>query len=193
MAAVQRGKDPPERRASAHGDHVDPWIIEPVPKGLVDSPLEFIFAEHHRQREAAAILTMVADGEFNRRGVSELIEFLEHDFALHVGDEECVLFPVLRLHCLPEDNVERVIDDLQQEHRADEAFGETVIAILKRRLQGQLLAGEASRRLRSFAEHVRQHLAVENSILLPIARARLNSDVLKALADMLRDRRRRVR
>lgn len=189
MAAVQQDKDPPDRVRSAHGDHTDPWTIEPVPRGLIDSPLDFIFAEHHRQREAATILTMVADGEFNRRAVTDLIAFLEHDFALHVGDEELVLFPILRQHCLPEDNVDRIIDRLQGEHRADEENGEVAIGILKARLSGRPLMAESSARLRHFAEHIRQHLGLENGVLLPIARVRLKPDLLQTVAGMLRERR----
>lgn len=189
MAVAQGGKDPPTAGEGGRGDYADPWTIEPMPSGLIDSPLDFIFAEHHRQREAVAILTMVADGEVNRRGISELIAFLEQDFALHIGDEEIVLFPVLRQHCLPEDNVDRILDRLQDEHRADEVNGDLTIEILKGRLDDRPLSGEASRRLRRFAEHVRQHLALENGVLLPIARVRLNPNVLESLADMLRERR----
>lgn len=188
---AQQGKDPPERRDSVQGDHLDRWTIEPIPRGLIDSPLDFIFAEHHRQREAAAILTMVADGEFNKGGVAELIAFLEHDFALHVGDEEIVLFPFLRRLCLSEDNVDRIIDRLQEEHRTDESDGAAVIGILKERLGGHPLPAHSSGRLRCFAEHIRQHLALENSVLLPIARVRLKPDVLETVAGMLRERRAR--
>lgn len=189
MAALQRDKDPPEGHLGVDGDHLDPWTIEPVPKGLIDSPLDFIFAEHHRQREAATILMMVADGEFNKRGVAELITFLEVDFAVHIGDEEIVLFPLLRRHCPPEDGVDRIIDRLQDEHRADESDGEAVIGILKERLLGQTLSENSKRQLRRFAEHVRQHLALENGVLLPIARVRLKAGILQTVAALLRERR----
>ena len=100
----------------------NPWAIEPMPAGLIDSPLDFIFAEHHRQREAASILTLLADGEFDLKGVKSLLAFLETDFALHIGDEELALFPMLREHCLPEDNVERILARLVDEHRCKRRF-----------------------------------------------------------------------
>lgn len=189
MVAPQRGKDPPE--GGCERDRSDPWAIEPIPKGLMDKPIEFIFAEHHRQREAAAIMVVAADGGFNKRGVADLIAFLEEDFARHIGDEEIVLFPILRQRCLPEDNIDRIIDRLQDEHRTDESDGDAVIGILKQRLEGRPLSASSSARLRRFAEHIRQHLALENNVLLPIARVRLDEEMLGILAAMLRERRAR--
>ena len=169
----------------------DPWRIEPAPKGLIDSPLDFIFAEHHRQRRAAMILMKIAYGEFNQNGVEELVEFLETDFALHIGDEEVVLFPVLREHCTVEDNIDAIIEKLVEEHREDEASSDYVVSSLKMLLAGQALKGDARGRLMSFAEHIRQHLALENGVLLPIARVRLRTEELRALAEMLKQRRER--
>ena len=167
----------------------DPWAIEPMPADLIDSPLDFIFAEHYRQREAAAIVVMIADGEFDRAGVQSLLAFLQEDFALHIGDEEVVLFPILRQRCLPEDNIDRILQRLQDEHREDESISDEAIEILKAGLNGQPLSALQKSRLRVFAEHILQHLALENGVLLPIARVRLNADDLKILADMLRSRR----
>ena len=166
-----------------------PWAIEPMPADLIDSPLDFIFAEHHRQREAASILTMLADGEFDGGGVHALLAFLETDFALHIGDEELALFPMLREHCLPEDNVERILARLEHEHREDEASMETATAILVKGASRQQIGENDKRRLRMFAEHIRQHLALENGVLLPIARVRLRENELGVLAEMLKARR----
>lgn len=167
----------------------DQWSIEAMPAGLIDSPLNFIFAEHHRQREAASILTLLADGEFDLNGVKTLLAFLETDFALHIGDEELALFPMLREYCLPEDNVERILDRLEDEHREDEASVEMTMAILKESISSQRIGENEKRRLRLFAEHIRQHLALENGVLLPIARVRLKERELSVLAEMFKARR----
>ncbi|MEM9619607.1 MAG: hemerythrin domain-containing protein [Pseudomonadota bacterium] len=172
-----------------NGNGRNPWIIEPIPADLIESPLDFIFAEHHRQREVTDIIVMVADGHFDKDGVTALIAFLEHDFALHIGDEEVVLFPVLREHCLPEDNVDRVIARLEEEHREDETVADQAISILKSRMSGKLIKPSEAGRLRMFAEHIRQHLALENGVLLPIARVRLEEEQLKVLTGMLKERR----
>jgi len=178
---------PPHAAKSANGDSL--WRIEPMPPDLIDSPLDFVFAEHLRQREAATILLSIADGGFSKEGIANLIDFLKNDFALHIGDEEIVLFPILRQRCFPEDNIDGVIERLQEEHREDENIVEDVIATLTKRLEGKSLSVDGARRLRLFAEHIRQHLALENGVLLPIARVRLEPKDLKVLAQMLKRRR----
>ena len=190
MMTAQDDNDPTMSGGSGDGSEHSSWQIEPMPPGLIDQPLDFIFAEHHRQREAATILLQISHGEFDRLGIKELIEFLEVDFARHIGDEELALFPLLRTHCLPEDNVEAVIKRLADEHREDESSGKVIIAILKSLLEGQALSLDDRRRLKVFAEHIQQHLALENGVLLPIARVRLQFSELKILSDILKQRRR---
>ncbi|MCA8888943.1 MAG: hemerythrin domain-containing protein [Parvularculaceae bacterium] len=178
----------PSKRNRVRIEH-DPWTIEPIPENLIDSPLDFIFAEHYRQREAASILMLLADGQFDVDGVRALIAFLEGDFALHIGDEELVLFPMLRQHCLPEDDVDRILARLVDEHREDEACLDVVTDILQKSVLSQSIQAIEGRKLRKFAEHIRQHLALENGVLLPIARVRLAETELGVLADMLKSRR----
>lgn len=190
MAAANKPDSPPNKHVGdAPGAGIDPWTIESMPAGLIDRPLDFIFAEHIRQREAAAILSKIANGDFDERGVRDLIEFLESDFALHIGDEEVALFPLLSRRCLPEDHIDRMIERLRDEHIDDESIGEEVIAVLRARLKGQPLSDAQKRRLRAFSEHILQHLALENGVLLPIARVRLSEDDMNILADLLRRRR----
>ncbi len=182
--------DPPiGGRGDNNYDRHDPWQIKPIPPDLIEQPLDFIYAEHHRQREVAGILLLIAEGEFDHDGVKRLVDFLENDFAQHINDEEIVLFPVLRQLCLPEDNIDAIIERLQEEHQGDESIGDEVIEVLKMRLESESLDNKAIRKIRLLAEHIRQHLALENSVLLPIARVRLAESDLKILGDMLKDRR----
>ena len=167
----------------------DPWKIEPLSEALMDDPIEFIFADHLRQRQAAIILTMVAAGEFNTVGVKNLVDFLKEDFALHIADEELGFFPLLREQCLAEDKIEPLIARLIDEHKGDESLGDEVIELLEALLKGEKLASGAAAKLSSFAEHILQHLAVENAVLLPIARVRMNNASLDALSGMLKARR----
>jgi len=167
----------------------NPWEIERSPPGLIESPIEFLFAEHHRQRQAANILHLVADGETKKSGVRKLIEFLKTDFAIHVADEELSFFPLLRLHCLPEDNIDSLIAQLAEEHKKDEETVASVISILENLLAGQALNDAFRQVVRAFAEHIRQHLAIENAALLPIAHVRLDNEALSVLSAMMKERR----
>jgi len=168
---------------------VNPWDIEPPSPELLENPIEFLFVEHNRQRQAANILHLVADGEVNKAGVKKLIDFLETDFAVHVADEELCFFPLLMQHCPPEDNIDKLIGRLAEEHKKDEATVTGMSTILSDVLAGKKLNDKAIRTVRGFAEHILQHLALENAVLLPIARARLNETALHALSDMMKERR----
>lgn len=189
MMATDKERGSQSDRVFAPSRQDDNWTIEPMPVDLFDEPLEFIFAEHHRQREAALILHLIADGEFDRQGVTELIEFLKIDFALHVADEELAFFPILKQQCAPEDNIDVLIKKLSDEHKDDEQIGDEALALLRGLLKNESLDEDGKRRLRVFAEHIRQHLAVENAVLLPIARLRMNGDALKAFSKHLKARR----
>lgn len=190
MISEFQNHDPPHSDFEPADDGdcaADLWLIGPAPAGPIDDPLDFILAEHRRQREAADILMMIADGELDRRGVGALARFLETDFLRHFADEEDVLFPALRRVCPPVDAIDGLSARLFEEHRQEKSLGEDVIDILNGLLSGAALSTSARRRLRHFSEHVRQHLAVENGILLPIARVRLTPADLKALAAKLNE------
>lgn len=174
-------------------DLCDPWVIEAMPPALINSPLDFIFAEHHRQRQAAMILNLIADGEFDTKGVNNLIAFLEGDFALHVGDEELGFFPILRQLCQPEDNIDPLIARLVEEHKDDETISDDIIERLKKLRLGVPLDKGDKRRIHVFAEHLRQHLALENAVLLPIARVRMDDTALSTLSYTLKQRRRQIK
>ncbi len=182
---LQSEKGPADAGVDTH----DLWRLRPIPSAMLDTPLDFIFADHGRQRQASALLMRIADGEHDREGVEELVAFLEIDFMPHFDDEELGLFPLLRQHCPPEDNIDALIERLLAEHSHDKEVFEKVVDLLKGLLGGQALNPDGARRVRTFAEHIRQHLAFENSVLLPIARVRLGVEPQKALTKTLKERR----
>ncbi len=165
------------------------WEIGCMPRGLIENPIDFLFAEHHRQRQAADILQQIAGGDFDEIGVRKMINFLEADFAIHVADEEIEFFPLLEQHCLPEDKIHDLIARLTEDHKKDETAVMGVIIFLQELSAGATLKPKARAAIGSFAEHVLQHLAIENAVLLPIARARLDSEALSVLSSMMKERR----
>src|SRR5690606_3657521 len=126
------------------------------------------------------------------RRVTRLVEFLRNDLPLHIIDEEQDLFPLLRRRVLPEDEVETVLGRLSAEHRADAAQGREVRALLEDALERQAAPGmdpAARKALRGFASQELQHLALENAVVLPIARLRLTAKDLAGLGRRLAARR----
>lgn len=183
--------DGDERRggAGAVGDDDPRAAIDPAEPALIASPLDWFFAEHLRQRQLAKILTMIADGLINRRTISSVIAFVKRDLAQHILDEEISFFPFLRPLCHPEDNIDAILTLLAEEHRADESESETMIAILEDMAKGGEPDEAARATLRNFADRLRHHLALENGVLLPLARARMTADALRCVAQSMAARR----
>ncbi len=157
--------------------------------GYTASPLDFLFGEHLRQRQLAKVLMLIADGVINRKTIASAISFIEKDLALHIMDEELSLFPVLRSVCEADDKIDEILDILAKEHREDESGSDEIVAILKVMVAGGPATPHGAERLRDFADRLRHHLALENGVLLPIARTRLTGDALRSVADSIAARR----
>ena len=167
--------------------------IETIPDTLLREPLNFIFADHYRQRVVCTLLEELADAAtLNAAKAEEVVDFLANDMARHVLDEEEDLFPLLRRRCAPEDEIEAILNQLALEHAADERLGRDLVVAL-----GALIAAGTAPRIRpkvrelmlDFARRQRRHLMVENNIVLPIARTRLLDADLAGLTRRMAARR----
>lgn len=167
--------------------------IEDIPQGLMKDPLDWFFAEHYRQRQFYRLVNELAAATvFDRERVTRLLEFLRHDLALHMIAEEEDLFPLLRRRALPEDEVEQVLDLLSTEHRSDMTQAQTLrdhleACLLDRKAPG--LYPGVCKIMQDFAAQALRHLALENAVVLPIARLRLSTDDLVAMGRRLAARR----
>jgi hemerythrin-like domain-containing protein len=173
---------------SGHGG-----AIEAIPSDLVADPLNFFFAEHYRHRQLCnAIEDLAASSFFDAERITEIIDFLRFEAPVHIIDEEEDLFPLLRRRCLPEDDVEGVLGVLSSEHKADGVLGRRVRDHLETCLTAHVAPGaDMARRtdLKAFASQERSHLALENAVVLPIARLRLTDEDLRGLSRRLAARR----
>lgn len=167
--------------------------IEDIPQNLMKDPLDWFFAEHYRQRQFYRLVNDVAAANvFDGGRMTRLLDFLRHDLALHVIDEEEDLFPLLRRRALPEDEVEQVLDLLSTEHRSDMTQAQTLrvhleACLLDRKAPG--LEPGVRKIMQDFATQALRHLALENAVVLPIARLRLSADDLADMARRLAARR----
>lgn len=163
------------------------------PSSQLAEPLDYIFAEHFRQRVLCNVLDEIADQERpDRQLIEAVLRFLRMDFAPHILDEEHDLFPMLRRRAEPEDRIDDVIGQLTQEHAADRLDAELITEGLAKALVGKAATGVASSLatlLHRFAENERNHLTLENAIILPLARIRLTADDLLNLAQRMASRR----
>jgi hemerythrin-like domain-containing protein len=163
-----------------------PTTIVPASPLCFNRPLDFFACEHLRQRqmldhfeEAAVAKTL------DRRLAIEIVNFLRHDLALHYLDEEEGLFPLMRLRCPKEDDIEQVLSALAILRVGSRALLEVVIAGLEAALvAARPVAPQGSLRqaMVDFARKERRHLVLENCIVLPLARRRLRARDLSGLS-----------
>ncbi len=163
------------------------------PSSQLAEPLDYIFAEHFRQRVLCNALDEIADQEQpDREMIEAVLRFLRVDFAPHMLDEEHDLFPMLRRRAEPEDRIDDVIGQLTQEHAADRLDAKLITEGLAKVLAGKAVTGvetSLAKLLHRFAENERNHLTLENAIILPLARIRLTADDVRNLAQRMAARR----
>jgi len=163
----------------------------PPPRDLLRDPLAYIAAEHGGQRALCSLMEDLAGAAgFDRDVAQAILRYLGQDFSRHVHDEENDLFPLLRDRCLPEDEIETVLGRLNAEHKDEHRLAGDVAAQLTDQLQREAPALDPALRDRLFqyARSLRRHLALENSIVLPLARTRLTPEDLAALSAAMRQR-----
>jgi hemerythrin-like domain-containing protein len=164
--------------------------------GLLKRPLEFLLADHHRQRSLCHLLDGLADAAAPDAAIVDTaIGYIEQDLALHIIDEEEDLFPLLRRRARPEDDVERVLGLLSREHVEDDRLAGLILSGLCRSGLGggagtpDDLTSECRAALRAFARRQRRHIAVENAIVMPLAELRLSAKDRAGLARRMAARR----
>jgi hemerythrin-like domain-containing protein len=172
---------------------INPGGIERSPPALLKEPLEFLFAEHYRHRQMCKILEFLAvSPDFDAAMIASTDDFIRYDVALHVIDEEEDLFPLLRRRCAPEDDIEDVLGRLSAEHAMDQALAREVRDVFAQALErreppSRLPGGPAA--LIALARQEKSHMALENAVVMPLARRRLTPEDLESLSVRLAARR----
>lgn len=167
--------------------------VAEAPDELLHDPIEWFFAEHHRHRQFCYAMQRAAMAtDFDETMIGWLLDFVVHDLPLHVLDEEEDLFPLVRRRARPEDDLDKVFRRLQDEHAKDLTAAAAVRHHLESCLRQQAPISRnivRRRALEAFAAQERGHLALENAVVLPIARLRLTERDLLDLSSRLAKRR----
>ncbi len=168
----------------------------PLPRNFTD-PIDFLIHEHARQEWLCDVLETIADGlpgTLECALAAMVAEVLKVDVPLHHQDEEHGLFPLLERRAAPEDNIEPMIRQLNREHLADDTYSTDLIDLLDALAGGQTPINPemAGYMIRGFFESYRRHIAFENIVIMPLARARLTPEDMEELLARIRSRRRRL-
>lgn len=168
------------------------FCVERMPFALLDEPLEYIFADHFRQRSViGALRRFASEASAPRHDADAVIAFMTRDLRWHHEDEDEDLFPLLRRRAVPEDDIGVALARLTADHRDAESMERGIVDALS----GQV--GKATLRLdkricemmTAYAASEHRHLAVENGIILAIARIRLTRSDLQKLSVAMKTRR----
>lgn len=170
-------------------------IVEHIPDNLLLEPIEYIFADHCRQRELCRAIKALSQlstiDEDARNSAKVILNYLDNDFTNHIEDEEQNLFPLLQVRCAPEDRFSDILHVLKTEHQRDLFLFKDVCEAIKLITEGKDISEipdfQSSARL--FAETHLAHLNWENTVLLDLARMRLNKDDQYTLAHGMAARR----
>lgn len=166
--------------------------LAPPPLSLLDDPMGFIDAEHARQRTVCRALSRLAvEPHMPRRLADGIVAALSRDRLMHHQDEDEDLFPLLRQRALPEDMLVPMLAQLARDHTTSAASVRKISEALSSTSGGTSVpvdrrtAGVA----RDYAMKELRHLAIENSIVMVIARRRLKAEDLLALSRSMKLRR----
>lgn len=164
-----------------------------LPPALLRRPIEWFAAEHYRHRQfCGAMQELAASVAFDPGPLNAVIEFLQHELGRHLEDEEKDFFPILRRRALPTDQLDEVLDRLLAEHRGDVAHAHALRIHLEQCLATHTAPGldpAAKLALSAFASQELRHLALENAVVLPLARLRLTARDQKSIGRRLAARR----
>ncbi len=166
--------------------------LEPLPRELLHKPLDYILADHLRQRVLCSLCDRLAESEHvDVELAAEILHYLKNDMVVHVIDEEQDLFPLIRRRAQTGDDIEDVLGQLSGEHANEEFIAQTIIDRLDAAIENPSagLNDDLRSALRGFAHNERQHLALENATVMPLAKVRLTELDLNELAARMAARR----
>jgi hypothetical protein len=164
----------------------------PPPFALLDEPLAYLLAEHLRQRAICAVLRRFATARVASRAEADRVTaFLTGDLRLHHEDEDLDLYPALHRRALPADGLGITLARLGEEHRQGAAMADTIVEALAARPADDTVHIDtaSSEVMQAYATAEMRHLALENGVVLALARIRLTRPDLKAISRGMKQRR----
>lgn len=165
-------------------------LIDEVPLEYLSDPLDYIFADNFRCRVLCNVLDVIdSRSTVGAAALETCRSFLLADFLTHIADEKQALFPLLLERTTAEDGVQDVI----RRQRTSFATVNRLADELSRLGADQWAIRDATRLIHSFVAAEREHITIENVVVLPVARRRLRAADLEWLGRVMRDHRTRLR
>lgn len=159
--------------------HLVAAMGEPSRREAFDDPLDAIVADHDRIRAMLGLATMLARGRATPRvreiTARALLAFLRVDLDRHLEDEETLFFPMLEQRLAPSDLLDPSLRQMAAQHASTRAAASLLAEEFARVADDPAPPPGAWLRLcmSEFAQAKQRHIAIENAMVLPLARARL--------------------
>lgn len=158
--------------------------------GPEENPLDVLDRAHDRQRRICADLNSLAASNTPDPNLARaVLTYLRADLPLHFADEEESLFPLLRRKAARQDEIDRALTRLRDDHDHTNLGAGAVQEVLEHLIAGDVAGPKSRALLLAYADHELRHLMIEDAIVLPLARRRLSPADLRQLRDMMRQRR----
>lgn len=167
-------------------------LVEPLAVALLDAPLDYIFADHVRHRViCAALQNFAARKSATRADADRVMAFLTQELRLHHEDEDLDLYPALRRRALPADDLGVVLARLGEDHRQGDAMVDAIVRVLGARPAADpvRIDPQAGEMMQVYASREQRHLALENAVVLSIARIRLTRADIRGISRGMKARR----
>jgi hemerythrin-like domain-containing protein len=149
--------------------------IESIPDNLIREPVEYLFADHVRQRTLCELLRTLSErGEAgDDSAFADLLEYLEVDHPNHMADEEEDLFPRLRRRLNTNSEFARLLDELEAEHRRNVSRARELASDLRCLPEngGRRISEELRASIQTFVSDLMKHLTLEDERVIPVARS----------------------
>ena len=173
---------------------VRPAEIERIPDNLLREPVEFLFADHYRQRVVCDLLERLVLASADTGAADSALRisrYLNQELPLHMADERLDLLPVLAARVGAEDSAGVMSSRVTNGHRDDGALADRVLAALDAIIEGRRQTDPTGFMLAvaSFVESLRRHIFYENGVVLPLARQMLSETDLSAIGRRMATRR----
>lgn len=176
---------------------------------IVNAPAEHTFSEplgllsdcHRRVEKFLGVIHKVAEqakggalGAEQRAGLETALRYFRQAAPMHTADEEASLFPRMRACGSPEVAAALAqIEGLESDHKVADAAHKIVDDLSQRWLDaGTLKAGDAAELLRqaqSLVDIYREHIALEDDVIFPLAGRALDGESLAAVGREMAERR----
>lgn len=158
--------------------------LSPLPENLLAQPLEYLGADHFRLETLGRILVDASapDRVMEDKTRDTLLRFLEVELPRHLNDEEDDLFPLIDAHCPVSSPLHPLVNLLKSMHRRLDGMRADLAKTLNR-------DATDGRTAHTFGELLHWNIAIEDSVVMPLASTCLAVSELDFLAHAMSARR----